>query len=321
MLSVVVIGKNEASRIKHTIFSLKKLKKTSNFPVECIYIDSASKDNTVDIAKSFFDKIYVLKKSPYLSASAGRRVGTTKAKFDWILYMDGDMELNKGFISFLSNNLQKLDCRIGYTGVVTDIYEDGSFLTNRMRHIDNDKKIDYFGGAVLLPRKKVLEAGNWESCLFSNEEIELYSRLEKNKLSVKFKDIDFIMHRTNKIGILSKLRNLFIPFGSIGKKFYGFGQLLRLKLHKKALLSFIKFYPWPFLWWSALLTSLLILTCISVAGGIGILTISLLVLSFKKGVRAPLVYTGLLSQALFGINKYNPSYIPVIEKEYTNNKS
>ena len=80
MLSIVAIGRNEADHIERLTASIDALKSVCDFPVETIFIDSASSDASVEMARRYFDVVHELMDDPDLCASAGRYIGTLEAK-------------------------------------------------------------------------------------------------------------------------------------------------------------------------------------------------------------------------------------------------
>lgn len=80
MLSVIVLTKNEQDRIKACLESVK-------WADEIIIIDNGSTDKTLELAKNYTDKIFILKD---LDFSSLRNRGMEKATGDWILYLDAD---------------------------------------------------------------------------------------------------------------------------------------------------------------------------------------------------------------------------------------
>ena len=69
-LSVIIIGRNEESHIERSIRSV--LRATENLKdTEIIYVDSASVDRSIDIARRFPIRVLQLKSDWPLSAAAG----------------------------------------------------------------------------------------------------------------------------------------------------------------------------------------------------------------------------------------------------------
>ncbi|MGI6649733.1 MAG: glycosyltransferase family 2 protein [Bacillota bacterium] len=316
MLSIVVIGKNESDNLPLVIASLKKLRKQARFQNQMIYVDSDSSDLSVEIARSFFDEVYVLSSSDNLCASAGRYVGTLKAIYEWILYLDGDMEVCSEFIDFICEHLEQLNTNYGYVGSYIYYYIDNTIRENALNYKHDGQVVTHHGGAVLLPRTAVIQAGNWNPCIFSNEEIDLYTRLRNCGYAVVFVNIPMIRHYTERITKISTLIRCFIPSARLGKKFYGFGQLLKSRYLNNDIYSLIRFFPYPFVYWICLIIAIFI-------AWIGYSMYALIPLVFGitftvkyKGYQYIALYTAFIVQALMGIGKYEKDYIPIIKNEY-----
>lgn len=80
MLSVVIICKNEESRIKACLESVK-------WADEIVVVDNGSSDDTFKIAKNYTDKIYQIKAEDF---SQLRNYAMEKATGDWVLFVDTD---------------------------------------------------------------------------------------------------------------------------------------------------------------------------------------------------------------------------------------
>ena len=79
-ISVVVITKNEAGRIKACLESVK-------WADEIVVIDNGSSDFTLEIVKKYTDNILTFKNMDF---SELRNKGMEKAIGDWVLYVDSD---------------------------------------------------------------------------------------------------------------------------------------------------------------------------------------------------------------------------------------
>src|SRR3989344_4281200 len=80
MISVVVIAKNEESRLDICLQSVK-------WADEVIVLDNGSTDKTSQIAKKYTDKVFFFDD---LDFSSLRNKGVEKAKGEWVLYVDAD---------------------------------------------------------------------------------------------------------------------------------------------------------------------------------------------------------------------------------------
>lgn len=81
MISVSIIGHNEEKNIERCLLSVA-------WADEIIFVDCASKDNTVEIAKKYATKIFYKENNPNLNVN--KQFGIEQCKGDWILYLDPD---------------------------------------------------------------------------------------------------------------------------------------------------------------------------------------------------------------------------------------
>lgn len=80
MLSVVILTKNEEDRIKACLESVK-------WADEIVVSDNGSKDNTLEIAKKYTDKIFKVTLQDF---AAWRNFAAEKVSGDWMLFVDPD---------------------------------------------------------------------------------------------------------------------------------------------------------------------------------------------------------------------------------------
>ena len=80
MLSVVIITLNEEAKIKDCLESVA-------WADEIVLVDSFSKDNTVEIARNYTDKIY---QREFAGFGDQKNFALSKASGDWILAIDAD---------------------------------------------------------------------------------------------------------------------------------------------------------------------------------------------------------------------------------------
>ncbi len=84
-ISAIVITYNEAANITECLESLK-------WCDEILVIDSASSDNTCELAREFTNNITITGNLPY---GEKRNIGIEKAAFDWILWLDADERVSE----------------------------------------------------------------------------------------------------------------------------------------------------------------------------------------------------------------------------------
>lgn len=96
-ISVIIITCNEENNIRNCLQSV-------TWADEIIVVDSESKDNTVDIAKEFTDKVFTKK---WLGYAKQKSFALSLAKNEWILSLDADERVTKELADEILN--YKLD--------------------------------------------------------------------------------------------------------------------------------------------------------------------------------------------------------------------
>ncbi len=182
-LSIVIIGRNEETHIQRCLKSVMAASRDLK-DVEVLYVDSASTDNTIELAKSFPINIVQLKPDCSLSASAGRYIGYLNTSGEYILFVDGDTILYK---DWLPEGLKIMDEQTeigGLAGMVHEISEDAEgrpvrLIKNRHGNVENFKSVYHFGGIGLYRRNILDQVGPFNPWLSTDEEPELSIRLRK----------------------------------------------------------------------------------------------------------------------------------------------
>lgn len=149
---------------------------------EIILADSISTDNTIDIASKYPIKIVQLANIEDRSCGAAAQLGYQHCKGDYILLLDGDMELSQDFIPAALAELEQHSDLAGVSGMIID----RSIRTNADKHrVDYYKKIQKpidvvsLGGGGLY-RRTCIESVEYfsHSQLAACEELELGVRLK-----------------------------------------------------------------------------------------------------------------------------------------------
>lgn len=314
MLSIIVIGRNEREHLQRLVSSFQFLKEKSN-NVQTIFVDSASKDGTYEHAIELFDECYRLEESDYLCASAGRAVGTEKATQEWLLYLDADMEVCPEFFCEV-DLITKSNGNIGYIGKYINIFEDNHTQITRFKSSKGNGIARRIGGAVLLRRENVLRAGNWNPSLFSHEEDELYSRLKIGNNSIQFIDIPMVKHYTEKRGKASTLIYILFPWGGMGKKYYGMGQVLAAKTKNREIMAYIMFDPFSFFYWLGITLAIILTFFGEPVNGSVILTATVILYFIKNGFSDLLIRSAEIPQIITGWFKYNDKYRPKVVDQF-----
>ena len=220
MISVIVIGKNEAARIGSCMKSIKDAMGVMLH--EIVYVDSRSQDDSPAIAKRWGARCYVLE-HPDTTAGLGRLVGTLEAKGEYLLFLDADMQLHKGFLEAAMMTMAQ-ESYDGATGIRDDLYlKDGKAVSRVNNYFGCTQKriVPEFGGALFIKKDALLKAGGWSADTIACEEAELHARAKDAGLRIVELPVPMITHtdavRDNR-GLLGMI---------VSKRRLGEGQALR----------------------------------------------------------------------------------------------
>ncbi len=228
-LSIVIIARNEEKNIARAIESVLNAVEPYS-ATEIILVDSASTDKTVEIAGWYPINIVRLPQSWFLSASAGRYIGTHYTRGTLILYLDGDMELNREWLEQAILFSLSHDDIAGVTGQVQDIFvRDGQILGTQGLVSDPNQlpvQVKHFGGVALYKRSALDQVGGFNPFFVSEEEPELCIRLRHagHKLaSLPFTAVrHYCIPQKSLSGQLRRVKmDLFLGFGQIPRYHLG----------------------------------------------------------------------------------------------------
>jgi len=302
-LSLVVIGKNDIINLKK-IYTEKYLSSLREQFKELIYVDSFSKDESVDFMKKLGFDVYIISSLSYKCASYGRFIGAKEATSKYVLFLDSDMKINN--LNILSTELLFIKNNfIGLVGDVIDFYPTGKKRV-RVRKKTEDNSAISFGGFILFDRNKLIEVGNWDPFIPANEELELHTRVIKYNYKIYKSNSISVDHFTVVPSSLYELMSLYFP---LRKQRYGaFGYVLNATIRKKNIHNLIKLSPEPF----ELLFSLLILI---LTKSFFLFSFIFLIFTFKliknRSFKYLVVPPGILISTIYGLFKYkkrNGSY-------------
>ena len=132
MISVVVIGRNEAARLGACMEAIHASLGVLSY--EIVYVDSRSTDDSIAIAKAHGARCFVLE-AESTTAGLGRYVGAKEAKGEYLLFLDGDMQLQKGFCekAMMAMAQRSYD---GCSGIREDVYlKDGQVVGGNKNYL------------------------------------------------------------------------------------------------------------------------------------------------------------------------------------------
>ncbi len=152
-----------------------------------IFVDSHSTDRTAEIVSGYGIKVLALSPGLRLSPSAGRYAGSQAATGEYILFLDADTLIYKGFLPQAIKFIES-DARLaGVNGRIDDLNEAGESILELDERFDEPADVKWLRGpACFYRRAALLEVGSFDPELAMEEEAELGLRLIKNgwRLSV-----------------------------------------------------------------------------------------------------------------------------------------
>lgn len=193
MISVIVIGRNEGERLAACLRSIQTA--LNVLAHEVIYVDSCSTDQSLQTATSMGARCFLLAERQ-TTAGLGRFVGAKEARGEYLLFLDGDMQLRPGFAE---KALMAIASR-GYDGVCgirEDIYLRGGKVVGRNDNYfgcTQERIAPAFGGALMITREALEACGGWATDTVACEEAELYARLKATGCRIAEIPVPMILH-------------------------------------------------------------------------------------------------------------------------------
>lgn len=218
-LSIVIIARNEESTIGRNLEVIAS--EIAGKKAEIILVDSASSDQTVEIARTYPVRIVHLEPGPLLSPSAGRYIGTILSRGRFVFFLDGDMILIPGW---LEKGLKELE-QDSLAGVAGRIYWvlPGEDLSHE--HPDDFPlgDIKAIGLSAIYRRDALIARGTFNPYIKGEEEIELGFRLIQGGYSLKRVEIPMAYHidKPRTVGALNQKAKYFAGTGQILRRYPG----------------------------------------------------------------------------------------------------
>lgn len=198
-LSIIIITRNQEWNIARLIESV--LERTACVSSrEIVLVDSASTDNTVKIASNYPIKILRLHPDQTLSPLTGRYVGFKYTSGDFILHLDGDMELCHDWVG---KALQVFTSRVDtavVTGEVVDLSKTA--MSDDKKPLNEGgsnvvKEVLHGRGAAMYRRSVLEQVGTFIPHIYSDGEPELCLRIRHTGYRILKLDYPIAYHYTD----------------------------------------------------------------------------------------------------------------------------
>ncbi|HZP44651.1 MAG TPA: glycosyltransferase [Candidatus Binataceae bacterium] len=192
-LSVVVIGRNEGARLARCFTSVGAIH-LPDAAIELIYVDSASTDNSVELAQGHGAKVIIV--DPERPCAAiGRNAGWRAARGPIVLFLDGDTILAPEFVPYALRELN--DPRVGVVfGYRRELHPEAS-LYNRVLDLDwiiHPGEAEFCGGDAFIRRAVLESVGGYNERLIAGEDAELCARIRAAGYKIVCLDRTMVSH-------------------------------------------------------------------------------------------------------------------------------
>jgi len=182
-ISIVIPNYNGSETLKRC---LEAVRSSYYQGYECIVVDDASTDNTVEMVKSFADHIIQVKGGPLGPANA-RNLGARAARGDIIFFIDADVVIYPDTLGKVADSFNQSSELAAVFGSYDDQPGDVYFLSqykNLFHHFvhqqANENSRSFWSGCGAIRREIFLELGGFDTVKYphpSIEDIELGHRL------------------------------------------------------------------------------------------------------------------------------------------------
>lgn len=176
-LSIVIIGRNEEAAIRNCVeAALYAAAEIGG--AEIVFVDSHSSDNTVREVQQCGVKFQILDKKVRPSPSAARYFGTGQVKGDYVLFLDADTIIYKGFLPVALEQFRTDPKLAGINGWIEDTTEAGEPVHGVEERCETAADVKWLRGPCCLYRRSALLAvGGFDPDLATEEEAELGLRI------------------------------------------------------------------------------------------------------------------------------------------------
>jgi glycosyltransferase involved in cell wall biosynthesis len=221
MISFIVIGRNEGWKLKKCLESIAlTVEQDGVAEHEIIYVDSASTDNSLSIAKEF-EGVKVVLLTGNCSPAIARNVGVTLSTGNILYFIDGDMEI---LPDFLPQVLRK-DYTLIYP-FVSGFYYNYNYNSNweirsQTQH-PPAKKLKPFqyeignGGLAIMARETWNSVGGMKNYMRKGEDPDLGFRLAKRGVLKLRINRPMAIHHTQKYEGRKSFGSLLLKSNLIG---------------------------------------------------------------------------------------------------------
>jgi GT2 family glycosyltransferase len=195
-IGVVIIGRNEGERLKRCLESVRDLASRA------VYVDSGSTDGSVAASKTLgFAVVELDLRTPFTAARARneglRRLLELRPSLEFVFFVDGDCEVNSGWLGTASNFLTRNPQVAAVCGRRRERFPDKSIynMLCDMEWAENSPgETKACGGDVLMRVSSFRQVDGYRADLICGEEPELCVRLRQAGWRIWCLDAEMTLH-------------------------------------------------------------------------------------------------------------------------------
>jgi len=194
--SIILLSFNEGSEIVETVKKLKELDGDN----EIIITDNGS-DNTEELLKKEFDDVIFVRNGKNLGSPAAFNRALEKANGKYVLMTQKDVFYDKDFLTKMIENTKEDDVGAGVgkfyylnskklisagykrNKITSKVFSVGKNEIDEGQY--DDKDMSYYGGGLMLIKKKVLDEFKLDDRMFLGEHDADFCLRMKNKYKIK----------------------------------------------------------------------------------------------------------------------------------------
>lgn len=275
-IAAVVIARNEAATIGTCLTALRRALDREGGG-EILLVDSASTDQTAQIAGEAGCRVIAVRAASRICPSAMRRIGASCSRSLYLLFLDGDCELEEGFLPAALRAMEADEALGAVAGLRRDFYRtrqgmipaQGEYYTTRGR--SSAARVPAYGGCALYRRRALEAAGSFDPFLRAKEEEDLAQRIRAAGFGIRILQVPMIRHMTvpreSARRLMRSLRHgfyigrgeaarIFLFRGEVRAAFRGLDRVLLACLHLATGAACLAAWPkgahWPAAAWLAL---------------------------------------------------------------------
>ena len=176
LVSIVIPTYNSARYLRAC---LKSIRRQTYRNIEVVVVDRGSRDGTVEIAREFGARVYVIKAR---ERSEQKNYGARVARGDYLYFVDSDFILHRDVVKECVELARK-----GYQAVIVlNISDPRPSIWAKARYYE---RLSYYGSgtyeaARFIKKELFHKVGGFDEELYANEDYDLNIRLSRDKATI-----------------------------------------------------------------------------------------------------------------------------------------